>query len=78
MENTEWMDELSRLAQKDEWHLRCLSDVQSLEASYLRILDSLPEEQRQILDAYVTACEALDNEEARIAYRLGIEHGRKL
>ena len=67
----DWMEEVQRMAQTDAWYQCALEKVKKLEPAYLEILQSLPQEKREALEDYITACEAMDDALLRIAYQFG-------
>jgi len=69
----DWMEEVQRMAQTDVWYQKALNRVRELEPAYLEILQSLPQEKREALEEYITACEAMDDALLRIA----CQHGSK-
>ena len=68
-----WMDELTEQAKMDMLYLQSLTRVKETEPAFLALRDSLPEEQRELLDQYIAACEELEHALAPIAYRMGKE-----
>ena len=69
-------DALAETMVRDEWHQRCMEAVEDAEGDYLVVRDALTEEQRERLDNYLAACEALDDSLVHLAYKLGQEHGK--
>ena len=69
----DWLKLASDRAATDETyaHYHCLA--LELEPDFLRLRSSLSEEDRNLLDQYLTACEEMDNALTRIAYALGRE-----
>ena len=65
------MEVIQKAAQTDAWYQNALEQAKKQEPVYLEILQSLPQEKREILEAYITACEAMDDALLRIAYLLG-------
>jgi len=66
-----WMEVMQKAAQTDAWYQSALEQVKKLEPAYWKILQSLPQEKREILEAYITACEAMDDALLRIASEIG-------
>lgn len=61
MEQAEWMKDLMEQAKKDPLYQSCLDDVKRLEPGFLALRDALREDRRNVLDAYLSACEELDH-----------------
>ena len=75
MNTYDWMDELNRRADGDEWFQARLEDVKAREPAFLAIRDTLTEAQRDALDDYIGACEDLEHSRTLLAYELGREKG---
>ncbi|MBQ9090737.1 MAG: hypothetical protein IJY52_00500 [Anaerotignum sp.] len=75
MSDHNWINELRRRAQTDEWYQSWAQTVRESEMNYLAIRDSLPEEQQEILDAYVSDCKSMQNALLPLAYEIGMKHG---
>ena len=60
-----------RYADRDPEYTKCLSYYQEITCSFQRILDTLPAEQSEIIEQYLTAGEALYFHFSRIAYQCG-------
>ena len=58
-------------ANADEWYQQCLAEVKNRETAFLNIREMLAENQREQLDAYVSACEELEHSKIYIAYEIG-------
>ena len=56
------MEKLMARANCSSVYQEKLEEVKRLEPAFLALRDSLPEEQRQILESYLSACEELDHE----------------
>lgn len=54
-------DELMDRAKYSSHYQTCLAEVKRLEPAFLALRDSLPEDQRQVLEAYLSACEEMDH-----------------
>ena len=68
-------DEVIKSARSDpefQWHQNM---VQNAEAVYLKVCESLSQEQKQAIEDYIAACEDLDDYLTILAYDLG--KGRK-
>ena len=61
MDQTEWMEELLEWAKEDPEYQTCLETVRKLEPGFRSLRESLGENQRNILDAYLSACEEMDH-----------------
>ena len=54
-----------------------LKTLQEVEAEFVALRESLPTEQRELLERYLTACENMDCLLAQVGYQLGYEHGKR-
>ena len=63
-------DRLVAITEKDAAYQEALSRVERLEPAFLAIRESLRPEQREILDDYIAACEALEQCEIYLAAKL--------
>lgn len=61
-------------AKSDEWCRQCREVVDKHENNYLAFLNTLPEEQQEMLELYIGACEAWCDSHIFVAYQLGREH----
>ena len=61
MDQTEWMEELLEWAKEDPEYQACLETVRDLEPEFLALRDALTEDRRNVLDAYLSACEEMDH-----------------
>ena len=69
----DWLKNLMERAAADTWYQECLSDLHAKEPAFLAIRNALPEAQREVLDAYIAACEELDFSVLQIACSSGGE-----
>lgn len=53
-------ERIAVLVQTDAEYHKLLSECKQLEPEYLRIVASLPEKDRALLDRYITLCEELE------------------
>lgn len=60
MEQT-WYEELLERAKEDPEYQACLETVRKLEPEFLILRNFLQEDQRNLLDAYLSACEEMDH-----------------
>ena len=70
MDQTEWMEELMELAKEDPEYQACLETVRNLEPEFLALRDGLTEDRRNVLDAYLSACEEMDHTMLSLAEHL--------
>ena len=70
----DFLDELNRRTMADSWCLACAEDVQKRAAAYNTILQTLPPEQQEELEMYVSACEEAEHSAVFVAYKIGREH----
>lgn len=61
---------LFRRAEEDAWHQQMRQLVEEYEPAYLKIRESLPPQQQEDLDNYISACENQERSLAFIAYTL--------
>ena len=66
-------NELIAAAKVDADYQQALKEARDLEARYLEVCGSLSEEQEQVIEDYIAACEEMGDYMALIAYRLGRE-----
>ena len=59
MDQMQWENSLTQLAKTDLWYQQLLKDCEEAEPEFLRIRASLPEEDQETLDRYITLCEEL-------------------
>lgn len=71
MDEQNWMDALERMCGEDTWYQHWLTKAKELEPAYEQLREKLAEEDRQLLDRYLMACEEMDNTRQRLAYKLG-------
>ena len=74
MEEQAWAEEMLQLCRKNEWYQQWLQKAKDLEPGYEQIRGNLSEEQREILDRYIMACEEMDHIRQILAYQLGKRH----
>ena len=67
----ELIRQITRLAESDPWHRRCLEELRRTEPDFLAIRQTLTEAQQEKLDAYISACEELEHSKIYIAFNLG-------
>ena len=60
MDITNIMDTVMKHAALDEHYQSCLEEVKRLEPEFLALRNSLSQQQQQILDSYLSACEEMD------------------
>lgn len=77
MEEQNWEEELNQMCREDDRYQLGLASVEGWEAAYEQTRALLGEEQREILDQYVIACEELDHARQILAYQLGRIHGKE-
>lgn len=75
MEEKSWQEMLDGMCREDRWYQQWLERAKELEPAYEQIREKLPEEQNQILDQYIMACEEMDYVRQLLAYQLGRNHG---
>ncbi len=70
-------DELLPQLRRDSEYQECYWRISALEPDYLAVREALTVDQREILDAYIAACEAQEDIRLYCAYELGRKHGTK-
>lgn len=58
---------LDRKLAADNYYQELLAECLNAETDYLRVVDTLPEKERQIIERYLTACEELDHRKLSLA-----------
>jgi len=59
MNQEQWENQLTQMAKNDPWYQELLKECEEAESDYLRIRNSLPQEDREKLDHYISLCEEL-------------------
>ncbi len=75
MDTLNWQDLLTERAKQDAWYAQWLHEVRTLEPRFYSLRSQLSEEQQELLDDYISACEILESCRTLLAYQLGREHG---
>lgn len=73
--HNDWRMEMLALARIDPWHAACAEALRRAEPLFLAIQASLPEDQQEALDQYISACEELQYSLIFSAYEVGKRHG---
>ena len=60
--------QLLALVRADSFYQQLLGDCIALEPRYQAIKDSLPEDQQEILDTYISLCEELEYRRTTLAF----------
>ena len=63
-------DAINSAAGEDAYYQETLRECREAEAKYLEVVGRLTPEEREVIDDYVTVCENLEFQRARIAYFL--------
>lgn len=66
-----WIQELPSLAKADPYCQECLAEVERRTPEFQRIRDKLTEEEQEVLDLYIAACEEHQYSFIYPAYELG-------
>ena len=61
MEEQCWYEVLLERVKNDPQYQACLEEVKRLEPEFLALRDTLEENRRNVLDAYLSACEEMDH-----------------
>ena len=75
MEEKQWIKELTEMAKFDPEYQQYLAQARLLEPEFLSIRDSLPENQRELLDTYLAACEQMDHFQLCLAWSVAWDRG---
>ena len=67
----DWKEKLYACARTDPWYQTCLAELRARTPQYECILESLPPEQQDAVEAYIAACEELDHALLLLAFELG-------
>ena len=68
MVEMEWYKKLMKLAKQDPNYQICLTEVSQIEPEFMSLKDSLTEEQKKVLERYLTACDELDHALLMLAF----------
>ena len=71
MDRDELWRRLIPMMEQDEDYQQALQQLKAAEADYLLLLESMTQENREVLERYITACEAMDDPLIYLAYVLG-------
>ncbi len=71
MDSSELLKRLAPVLEQDKDYLYFQQMVIETEPAFLALREGLTEDQRQVLDAYIGACEALDDIRMWYAWQLG-------
>lgn len=70
------MDELWRslvpMMEQDANYQQALRRLKEAEADYLALLETMLPQEREVLEQYISACEALDDPLIFLAYQIGL------
>ena len=69
-----WEDEMRMLAKCDHIQRKAEQEIIDLEPAFHQIREKLTEEEREVLDFYISACEEFNYAYIRSAYQLGWHH----
>lgn len=75
MKTTDWQKKLNALCGWDQRYQQSLAHLRELEEDYARLRSRLCRQDRETLDAYLSACEELDHIRTLLAYDLGAAGG---
>ncbi len=70
----DWMEEVTVHSYFCEEYHQALEDLRKLEPDFAALREGMTETQRELLDRYIAACEALDDVLTHLAYRVGEEN----
>lgn len=70
----EWMDEMLASLQQNRNYLSALDRLKELDEAYSALRETLDEQARELLDAYISACEEIDDILCTAAYNFGRRH----
>lgn len=72
MNADELWQRLVPMMEKNADYQQALRRVEETEKDYLALLETLSPENREVLQRYITACEAIDDPLLYLAYQLGL------
>ena len=59
------------MMEQDADYQQALQKLKEIEPEYLDLLETLSPQQRDVLDRYISACEAVDDPLVYLAYQIG-------
>lgn len=71
MDRDELWRRLIPMMAQDADYQQALQQLKAAETDYLTLLEALTPENREVLERYITACEAMDDPLIYLAYSLG-------
>lgn len=74
---TDILPMIMETASYDKEHRQLLQRCRELEAEYSRVMETLPPEQRDWIDAYLTVCMQVDLRMIELAFQFGLARGKK-
>ena len=60
------------MMEHDANYQQALRRLKEAEADYLALLETMPLQEREVLEQYISACEALDDPLIFLAYQIGL------
>ena len=71
MEREELWRYLVPMMEQDSDYQQALQKLKEVEPEYLALLETLSSQQRDVLERYIAACEAMDDPLIYLAYQIG-------
>ena len=71
MEREELWRYLVPIMEQDSDYQQALQKLKEVEPEYLALLETLSSQQRDVLERYIAACEAMDDPLIYLAYQIG-------
>ena len=63
-------------AEYNSEYQQAFQSLQRVEKEYMAFLETLPADQKELLERYIAACEEMDEALVLAAYQLGLQHAR--
>ena len=71
-----WLEEVAHIAKKDAMYRFYAEEIKTLEPEFLTFLQSLPKNQRILVEDYLDACVSEEKIFSLFAYQVGMTHGK--
>ncbi len=77
MDNIDIWDQLFATLRDNKDYIESVEAIRDLEPNYLAVLESLTDTQKELIEAYISACDMQSDSMILHAYRLGYGKGRQ-
>ena len=71
MDREELWRRLVLMMEQDPDYQQALQHLKEVEVDYLTLLETMPPEKQEILERYISACEAMDDPLIHLAFQIG-------